>query len=156
MFPKDGWSADTEKAPAMSATSRLPSCEEMLEPTIATAITPIVVIATECGGARQSAALARSLVTGPSSNGHKIDQEEQEQPADDRHMLQAGRQFVPELASVAEPEAMPEQSGGDRKAGQQQRAQPCKEARGHEKSADELSKDGGGPRKPPAKAVHRS
>jgi hypothetical protein len=38
----DASSADTEKAPAMSAISRSTSCEEMLEPTIAIAITPIV------------------------------------------------------------------------------------------------------------------
>src|SRR5882724_940330 len=58
-------------------------------------------------------------------------------------MLQACRQFVPELRSAAEPEAVPEQSGRNRKAGEQQRAQPCQKARGDEASADELSKDGG-------------
>ncbi len=46
----DAWSADTEKAPAISAISRSTSCEEMLEPTMAMAITAIVVIATESGG----------------------------------------------------------------------------------------------------------
>jgi|SRR5690349_9730893 hypothetical protein len=102
----DAWSADTEKAPAMSAISRSTSCEEMLEPTMAIAITPIVVIATESGGwaASACAALApeaRSLITGPSFNGREIEEAEQHQPAYNRHMLQAGRQFMPELASVA-------------------------------------------------------
>jgi len=58
-------------------------------------------------------------------------------------VLQAGRQLVPELGSAAKPEAMPEQSGSDRKPGQQQRAQPREETGGYQKSADELSKDGG-------------
>jgi hypothetical protein len=73
---------------------------------MAIAITPIVIIATESGGwaASACAALApeaRSLITGPSSNGREIEEAEQEQPADDCHVLQAGRQFMPELASVA-------------------------------------------------------
>ena len=38
---------------------------------------------------------------------------------------------------------MPEQCGGNRKAGEQQGTQPCEEACGHEKLADELGKDGG-------------
>ena len=42
--------ADTEKPPAMSAMSRSTSDEDIVEPTIATAITAIVVIATESGG----------------------------------------------------------------------------------------------------------
>jgi hypothetical protein len=75
----DAWSADTEKAPAMSAISRSTSCEEMLEPTMAIAITPIDVIATDSDGWAASgcavlAPEARSLITGPSSNGRKIDE----------------------------------------------------------------------------------
>ena len=69
----------------------------MLELTMAVAITPIAVISTESGGwaASACAALApgaaRSLITAPSPNGRKIDEGEQEQPADDCHVLQAGR-----------------------------------------------------------------
>src|SRR6516162_2974586 len=73
----------------------------------------------------------------------KINDREQEEPADDCHVLQAGRQFAPELRSVAEPKPMSDQSSRSRKAGEQQRAQPCEEVRGHENSADELSKYGG-------------
>ena len=117
-------------------------------PIIATVITPIVVIATESGGCAASACAAlapgaRPLITGPSSNGRKIEEGEQEQPADNRHMLQAGRQFVPALTSVAEQEAVPDHRRQNRKAGEQQGAQPCKESSGDEASADELGKDGG-------------
>src|SRR5271169_2768670 len=140
-------SADTEKPPPMSAISRSTSCEDIVEPTIATAITPIVVIATESGGWAATVCVvlvpaARSLIAGPSPAARKIEEAEQDQPADDRHMLQACRQFVPELRSAAEPEAVPEQCGRNRKAGEQQRAQPCQKARGDEASADKLSKDG--------------
>src|SRR5205807_6992291 len=84
----------------------------------------------------------RSLIAGPlSTTGLEIDEREQEQPADDPHMLQAGRQFVPELRSAAEPKAMPDQCGRNRKAGEQQRAQPCEQTRGHEASTHELGKD---------------
>src|SRR3984893_13386146 len=118
---QDASSADTEKPPPMSAISRSTSCEEIVEPTIATAITPIVVIATESGGwaATACAALApgpRSLISGPLATGGEVEDGEQEEPADDCHMLQAGRQFVRELASAAEPEAMPDQCSRDRKA----------------------------------------
>src|ERR1700746_134394 len=58
-------------------------------------------------------------------------------------MLQAGRQFVLELRSAAKPEALPDPRGRDRKAGEQQRAKPCEESGGYQKSADELGKDGG-------------
>jgi hypothetical protein len=58
-------------------------------------------------------------------------------------MLQVGRQFVPKLTSVAEPEAVAEHRGRNCEAGQRQRAQPCEEPGGDEKSADELGKDGG-------------
>src|SRR5271155_841919 len=56
-------------------------------------------------------------------------------------MLQAGRQFVPELRSAAEPEAVPEQRGSNRKAREKQRAEPCQQAYGDEATADELSED---------------
>jgi hypothetical protein len=117
-------------------------------PIIATVITPIVGIATESGECAASACAAlapgaRPLITGPSSNGRKIEEGEQEQPADNRHMLQAGRQFVPELTFVAVPEAVPDHRRQNRKAGEQQRAQPCEESSGDEASADALGKDGG-------------
>src|SRR5271169_1973406 len=81
-------SADTEKPPPMSAISRSTSCEEIVEPTIATAITPIVVTATESGGwaATACAALApgaRSFISRPSSTGGEVEDQEQEEPADD-------------------------------------------------------------------------
>src|SRR6202035_1987221 len=41
---------------------------------------------------------ARSLIAGPSPAARKIEEAEQQQSADNRHMLQAGGQFVPELA----------------------------------------------------------
>src|SRR5579864_4456125 len=102
---QDASSADSEKPPPISAISRSTSCEEIVEPTIATAITPIVVIATESGGwaATARAALApeaRSLISGPSSAAGEVEDAEQEEPADDCHVLQAGRQFMPELGSV--------------------------------------------------------
>src|SRR5438552_14079846 len=104
---QDASSADTEKPPPMSAISRSTSCEEIVEPTMATAITPIVVIATESGGWAATACAApapaaRSLIAGPSSAGREIEEAKQDQPADNRHMLQAGRQFVLELRSAAE------------------------------------------------------
>ena len=90
----------------MSAISRSTSCEEILDPTIAIAITPIVVIATESGGwaATPCTALAaepRSLIFGPSSAAGEVEDAEQEKPTDDCHVLQAGRQFVSELCSAA-------------------------------------------------------
>src|SRR3984893_6296717 len=89
------------------------------------------------------AAGARSLIAGPLVTGGEVEDGEQEEPTDDCHVLQAGRQFVRELASAAEPEAMPDQSGGNRKAGQQQRTQPCEESGGDKASADELGKGRG-------------
>src|SRR5437879_6045925 len=56
-------------------------------------------------------------------------------------MLQAGRHFVPELRSAAEPETMPDQRGSNCKAREKRRAQPCQQAYGYEASADELGKD---------------
>src|SRR4029077_15208645 len=143
---QDASSADSEKPPPISAISRSTSCEDIVEPTIATAITPIVVIATGSGGwgATAGAALPRGagwIFPVPSSAGGEIEKAEQEQPADDRHMLQAGRQFVPELRSAAEPEAVPEQCGSNREAREKQRAQPCQYACGDEASAGELGKD---------------
>src|SRR5580658_5991692 len=89
---QDASSADSEKPPPISVISRSTSCEEIVEPTIATAITPIVVIATGGGGwaATAGAALAPGawwIIPGPSSAGREIEEAEQEQPADDRHML---------------------------------------------------------------------
>jgi hypothetical protein len=145
---QDASSADTEKPPAMSAMSRSTSCEEIVEPICATAIAPIVVIATESGGWAVSvcAALApeaRSLISVPSSGDRETEEGEQEQPADNRDMFQAGRQFVSEFRSAARPEAVPEQRCRNRKAGEQQRAKPCEQSRGNEASADELGKDRG-------------
>jgi hypothetical protein len=144
-----------------STISRSTSFEEIVEPTIATAITPIVVIATESGGwaATVCAVLApgaRSLIAGPLATGGEVEDAEQEEPTDDCHVLQAGRQFVPELGSAAEPEAVPDYRGRNRKAGEHQRAQPCEKSRGDEASADELGKDGDTCEKPPATAVRRS
>src|SRR5271156_5689600 len=87
---QDASSADTEKPPPMSAISRSTSCEEIVEPTIATAITPIVVIATGSGGwaAPAGATLAPgpwTIIPDPSSAGREIEEAEQEQPSDDRH-----------------------------------------------------------------------
>src|SRR5882762_10548171 len=50
---------------------------------------------------------------------------------------------MPELHSAAKPEAVPEQSSRNRKAGEQQRTQPCEESGGDKASADELGKDRG-------------
>src|SRR5271163_4283414 len=107
---QDASSADSENPPPMSAISRSTSCEEIVEPTIATAITPIVAVATGSGGWAATACAAVSpgpwsITSGPSSAGREIEEAEQQQPTDDRHMLQAGRQFVPELRSAAKPEA---------------------------------------------------
>src|SRR5437870_11638979 len=80
---QDASSADTEKPPPMSAISRSTSCEEIVEPTIATAITPIVVIATESGGWAATACAA--LAAGgpapnfrPSSAGSEAEEAEQD------------------------------------------------------------------------------
>src|SRR5579859_669145 len=105
---QDASSADSERPPPISAISRSTSCEDIVEPTIATAITPIVVIATGSGGwaVTAGAALAPgawSIIPGPSSAGRDIQAVEQEQPANDRRMLQAGRHFVPELRSATAP-----------------------------------------------------
>src|SRR5271165_1358920 len=43
-------SAETEKPPPMSAMARSTSCDEMLEPTIAIVMTPMVSIASGSGG----------------------------------------------------------------------------------------------------------
>jgi hypothetical protein len=67
----------------------------------------------------------------------------QQEPADDRHMLQAGRQLVPEFGSAAEPEAVPDQRSRNRKAGEHKCAKPREEARGDQASANQLGKDGG-------------
>jgi hypothetical protein len=47
---QDASSAETEKAPPMSAMARSTSCEEMLEPTMAMVMTAMVWIATDSGG----------------------------------------------------------------------------------------------------------
>ena len=47
---QDAWSAETEKAPPMSAIARSTSWDEMLDPTMAIVTMPIVWIATERGG----------------------------------------------------------------------------------------------------------
>ena len=56
---QDASSAESEKPPPMSAISRSTSCEDIVEPTIATAITPIVIATGSCGwAATAGAALA--------------------------------------------------------------------------------------------------
>ena len=81
----DASSADTEKAPAMSAISRSMSCEEMLDPTMATAIAPIVVIAAGSGrweppvGAAVAAAARSLMIAGPSFHAHSREVVEEEQ-----------------------------------------------------------------------------
>src|SRR5438552_1371092 len=47
---QDASSEETENPPPTSAMARSTSCEEMLEPTMATVTTPMVAIATERGG----------------------------------------------------------------------------------------------------------
>ena len=47
---QDAWSAEMENAPPTSAIARSTSWEEMLEPSMAIVITPIVPIATGRGG----------------------------------------------------------------------------------------------------------
>ncbi len=47
---QEAWSEETKKAPPMSAIARSTSWEEMLEPTMASATTPIVPAATDSGG----------------------------------------------------------------------------------------------------------
>src|SRR5271168_3972810 len=93
---QDASSADTEKPPPRSAISRSTSCEEIVEPTIATAITPIVAIATESGGWAPTACAAlapgaRSFISRLSSAASEVENREQEEPADNCHVLQAGR-----------------------------------------------------------------
>src|SRR5713226_5890833 len=46
----DAWSEEMEKAPPTSAIARSTSWEELLEPTIASATTPIIPTATDSGG----------------------------------------------------------------------------------------------------------
>jgi hypothetical protein len=58
------------------------------------------------------------LGSGPSPAGLEIEEGDQEQPADSRHMLQAGRQFALELRSPTEPEAMPDHRGRNRSGNQ--------------------------------------
>src|SRR5258707_15108022 len=83
---QDASSADTDKAPVMSAISRSTSCEEMLEPTMAIAITPIVVIATGSGGwgatvCSPPSASARSLIRAPSPRGRASQDHDRQQTA---------------------------------------------------------------------------
>ena len=146
---QDASSADTEKPPPMSAISRSMSCEEIVDPNHCDRHHPESLLSRPRAAdarrqhvRRSRPAAGRSLpVLHPMAARSR--RESKSNPPDNRHMLQAGRQFVPELTSVAEPEAVPDHRRQNRKAGEQQGAQPCKESSGDEASADELGKDGG-------------
>src|SRR5689334_18246879 len=119
---QEAWSAETESAPPTSAMSRSTSWEEMLDPTMAMAMMAMVVIAVDKGG-RPAATVAgaalevrsvmgRPAVERPVSVGAccgprpfsaepGIDAERatamnhhQQKAADDRQMLQAGRNLL--------------------------------------------------------------
>ena len=82
-------------------------------------------------------------MTDPSSGTSEIEDGEQQEPADDCQMLQAGRQFASVFRAAPEPEAVPDHGCRHGEAGQQQGAEPGKEAGGDEASANELRGDGG-------------